>query len=119
MVVFIDKLKVLSSIGWYKEEREMGVELLVSIKIELISSEFNDELNNTIDYAELARLAAAISKQPVQLIETYIHNLRESIIAKYNQYQKIKSVFIRVEKTQIFQANLQYEGVGIETLYIL
>ena len=119
MVVFIDKLKVLSSIGWYEQEREMGVELFISIRIELNSSVFNDKLNYTIDYAEIARLAFEISKQPVQLIETYIHNLKESIIANYNQAQKIKSIFIRVEKPQIFQSNLQYEGVGVETLYIL
>ncbi len=119
MVVFIDKLKVLSSVGWYVEEREIGVELIVSIRIELNSSVISDDLNDTVDYAEIARLAVEISKQPVQLIETYIHNLKTSILERYAKTRSIKSIFIKIEKPQIFQSNLQYEGVGIEALYIL
>lgn len=119
MVVFVDKLVVQSKIGWFEEERNSGTELRVSIRIDINSSVFGDELSETIDYAEIAHLANAVSKKPIKLIETYIEQLKDAILFNYKHIKQISSIFIRVEKEQIFQNNLQFQAVGIEQLYIL
>ncbi|HWH01177.1 MAG TPA: dihydroneopterin aldolase, partial [Pilimelia sp.] len=70
--------------GVYPAEREHGQEFVVdvSLELDLAAAARTDAVADTVHYGELAdRLAAIVSGQPVQLIETLAGRLADACLA--------------------------------------
>ncbi len=101
--VFIEKMKVHVKCGVYREERELGVQAEVSVKV--TSDEF-------VDYQELHSLILRVSAQTFTYIEDFQDKLLDEIKNKWNP----KKVIIKVAKVSIpFQHS--FERAGVELIW--
>jgi len=101
--VFIEGLKLYLKCGVYKEERELGVQTRVSVKV---ASE------GFVDYQELYNLILSTSQRAY----TYLEDFQEAILKEVVERWKPNRVFIRVEKLTVpFQHS--FEGAGVELVW--
>ncbi len=110
--IFIDQQLVHSNIGYFEIERLVGVELAISVRVILKSSELSDDLINSLDYSTLSKIIAAESKKSMELLET----LGENILDRLEQMGIAghQSTWLKIEKKQMLQSGLQAKGFGIE-----
>jgi dihydroneopterin aldolase len=110
--IFIDQQLVHSNIGYFEIERLVGVELAISVRVTLKSSELSDDLINSLDYSTLSKIIAAESKKSMELLETLgeniLNRLEQMVIAGH------QSTWLKIEKKQMLQSGLQAKGFGIE-----
>ncbi len=98
--VFIEKAKVHLKCGVYKEERELGVQVEVSVRVK--SDEF-------VDYQELYNLILKASSFTYTYLEDFMKSLNRLIIDKFNP----KEIIIVACKLSVpFQHS--FERVGVE-----
>ncbi len=99
--VFIERLKLYLKCGVYEEEKSLGVQVELDVKV--TSSEF-------VDYQQLYLTVLEISKNTFTYIEEFEEKLLEKIIDKWNP----ESVIIRVVKLSIpFQHSFERAGVEL------
>ncbi|MDO4302081.1 MAG: 2-amino-4-hydroxy-6-hydroxymethyldihydropteridine diphosphokinase [Clostridia bacterium] len=95
--ITIDSLDCYGRHGVLKEENILGQRFFISCEMETdfeISCE-NDDINNTVNYAEAAELITSYVKNNIfKLIETLASKLADEILTKFN----VKSVNIKIEK---------------------
>jgi dihydroneopterin aldolase len=110
--VFIDQQLVHSNIGYFEIERIVGVELYISLRVMIKSSEISDDINNSLDYSTLSQIVAEESKKSMELLET----LGENILTRIEQLGIVehKSTWIKIEKKQMLQKGFRAQGFGIE-----
>lgn len=88
----------LSGFGYHgvlPEERKNGQEFSVDVTLIVESPTVNDDLKNTVNYAEIADLVHGfIAGKPVDLIET----LADLIADRIYEYQLVKAVEVTVNK---------------------
>ncbi|TLU67252.1 dihydroneopterin aldolase [Thalassotalea litorea] len=85
-IIFIEGLKVNTTIGYYDWEKKIKQLLVFDIKLatDIRHAAKNDELAKTIDYAEVSELVDEFcQKNPVDLLETLGQRLVETLQAKY------------------------------------
>ncbi len=85
--------------GVFDAEREDGQEFVVDVVLGLDTrpAAASDDLNATVDYAELAeRLAAEVSADPVDLIETLAQRLADLCL----HHAQVAEVDVTVHKPQ-------------------
>ena len=61
ILVSVQKYHIFLPIGWYEEEIKVKTEVLIDVEIEYGASQVHDDLNSTIDYAEINRLIKQLS----------------------------------------------------------
>lgn len=96
-VIVIERMKFHAPIGYYPEEQLLGneIEVTISLAIDELAGEINDELARTINYETVYDLIRESLSQPVHLLETVVTNIMLSIAEKYPTVKKIK---LRVAK---------------------
>ena len=91
-------LEITCIIGIHPHEREheQSIFLDINLDIDFSDSTFSDDINETIDYSNIAELATqlAISKK-YKLIETFCNDLNNLFL---NKYRIIKRSKITVKK---------------------
>lgn len=86
--------------GLFEHERINGQDFFVDVTLEvnLQAASVSDEIEDTINYAEISDLVAAeITSNPVSLIEKLAGRIAERILTSYS---KIDSVMVTVHKPQ-------------------
>ncbi|QDP02283.1 dihydroneopterin aldolase [Thalassotalea sp. PS06] len=108
-IIFIEGLKVHTTIGYYEWEKKIKQLLVFDIDIatDVRPAASNDELAKTIDYAEVSEFVEQFCQEnPVDLLETLGQRLVDSLISKY----QIDWIRIKIAKPgAVEQAN----AVGI------
>jgi len=98
--VFIERAKLHLKCGVYEEERELGVQVEVSVKV-------NSE--SFVDYQELYNLILKASSSTYTYLEDFMKYLNMLIIDKFNP----KEIIITACKLSVpFQHS--FERVGVE-----
>jgi dihydroneopterin aldolase len=99
--VFLKGVKLFAKCGVYREERELGVQLLVDLEV------FSDSF---VDYQELYSLLKDSATKEFTYLEDLHDWLIEQIINKWNP----KEVIIKTVKHSVpFQHS--FEGAGVVT----
>jgi dihydroneopterin aldolase len=92
-------LRVRGFHGVFEHERRAGQDFVVDAVLE-VSTEAaaaSDDLNDTVDYGELAqRLAAVVAGEPVDLIETLVARLADECLAD----PRVEAATVTVHKPQ-------------------
>ena len=109
--IFLENLKVKSNIGVTSKERSKKQPLRFDVQIELKGKKlFKDDINNTIDYAEIEKIITNIAtKNEFKLLET----LGEVIIESIGKQCSFKSIRIKIAKNKIIKST-EFVGVIIE-----
>ena len=98
--VFIEGVRLYLKCGVYKEERDLGVQTQVSVRV--VSEGF-------VDYQELYNLLLKAAEGVYTYLEDFQDSLLEEIINKWNP----KEVIIKTIKLTVpFQHS--FEGAGVE-----
>ncbi|MCU1558841.1 MAG: folB [Microbacteriaceae bacterium] len=77
-------LRVFAFHGVFEEEREAGQEFVIDVKLslDLGPAASSDDVAQTIHYGELAEaIAAAVQRDPVNLIETVAQRIVDLVLA--------------------------------------
>ena len=112
-VIRIDRLELFAHHGWHEEEQTLGQRFLVSLKLELDFTESaeKDSLEETVNYGEAARFAAAeFGRERCRLLETAASRLAEAFLARWKRIQRIS---VTVEKPSA-PIPLSFQSVGVE-----
>lgn len=97
--IVLSGLTVFGRHGVYDHEREAGQEFTVDLRLRLSLEQAaaSDDVTDTVHYGELAkRVAAVVSGDPVNLIET----LAERIAAVALADRRVQNVSVTVHKPQ-------------------
>ena len=91
--------------GAYQSEHTYEQPFKVSIWVELVHNQFNDELSKTINYADLQNVAHNViaNSPPIKLLETMISKMFEEI----SQNKLVRKILIRIQKPE---AKLPHQG---------
>jgi len=82
--------------GVLESERERGQKFIVDVELRLNLSKLNDDLNKTVNYAQVAMVINdQITGKPQKLIETLAENIAVKIL---KDFKKVKSVKVIVHK---------------------
>lgn len=96
--VYLENCRFKSNHGVFDEEKIIGgefvVDLIVSANFE--SSILEDDLDGTVNYAELYQLVASEMSTPSKLLEHLAGRIMKSI---FNRFPTVNSIQIKVCKT--------------------
>ncbi len=109
----INRLKLFARHGVFEQERELGnkFEVTVHLQYPIDSAMQNDDLNETINYAEVVDLIQEVMASPSKLLEHVAFRLHSAII---NRYPSVTGGSIRVAKLNPpIQAEMQDVTVKI------
>lgn len=101
--IFLSGLKVKTHIGVTQEERDKLQELKIDVNIQLKNNnQFkNDDLSETIDYAEIEKIISHItSTNKFKLLES----LGEIIIKKIKEEYLIQEIELKISKNKILDS---------------
>lgn len=74
-------LRAFAHHGVFDHERENGQEFIVDLDVRIPLGGLNDDVNNTINYGTLADdVVAAVSSEPVDLIETVAERIAAVVL---------------------------------------
>lgn len=87
-IIFIKALKITTCIGVYEWEKAIPQSLVLDLQlapqVAFSTDTLSDELNQTIDYAEIIHwLKEWIPQQKIQLIETLADTIAKTLLQKY------------------------------------
>lgn len=110
--VFIKGLSIQTTIGFFEWEKEIKQTLVINVAMgwNTASAALNDELNKTLDYAEISvDIERFANENPVDLIETLAERLASHLLTQYN----IPWLKLSIDKPNAVH-NAQTVGVEIE-----
>jgi dihydroneopterin aldolase len=74
-------LRAFAHHGVFDHERENGQEFIIDLDVRIPLGGLNDDVNNTINYGTLADdVVAAVSSEPVDLIETVAERIAAVVL---------------------------------------
>lgn len=87
----ISGLQILAKIGVYAWEQQILQPLLLDLSIPLDVKHCDDDLANTVDYAELCRgITNLVTSKPYALIETVAEDVAQFVKTSYPMVEKLK-----------------------------
>lgn len=112
--IIIENLTVFAYHGVLEEERKLGQKFIISVEMEsdLRTASTTDNLENTINYAEVCSLITEYSaKNPCRLIEAAAEQLAMLLLT---EYETVSSVTVTIKKPWApIMLPLDYAGVTI------
>lgn len=99
--------------GVFEEERKLGQRFYVDLELELDlrKAGINDDLNETVNYAEIHELAKEIvEKKSFKLIEALAEHIASSVL---DTYTMVDALTVRVIKPHP-PFDIHFEGVTVE-----
>lgn len=95
--ILIDNLRIYAFHGVLPQEREVGNDYVITLEIEYpIEKAFeSDDINDTLNYAEVAETVKEVMKQPSNLLE---HVAGRIIKALSERYALIESITLSIRK---------------------
>jgi dihydroneopterin aldolase len=113
ILVSVQKYHIFLPIGWYEEEIKVKTEVFIDVEIQYETSQVHDDLNNTIDYAEIHRLLKQLSVSSYRLLESFGEVFIKQISQRYSHLD-VKFIIIRIHKPQILERNSSCEAQFVE-----
>jgi len=84
--VSIDDIRIFAFHGLYPEERILGNWYILDVFMESdVTSDFSDDIANTIDYSQIYAICKQIMAIPVDLLETVAENIAQKIRAEISE----------------------------------
>ena len=111
-IVFLDSQEVQSPIGVHEFERKAGVELLISVKVQLRHAPDMDHIYHTLDYTKLVDIVNEVSSHERQLLETLAFDIAATLHKDFES--GIENIHIRIEKPYIPHKGYKAKACGIE-----
>lgn len=94
-IIEIDRLRVRAFHGVLPQETQVGNIFLVSAGVEFPYKYLSDELNDTVNYAEIIDLIKAEMAIPSKLIEQVASRIHHAIV---NRWENITGGYVKIEK---------------------
>lgn len=91
----IDRLRVRAFHGVLPQETRVGNIFMVSVGIEFPYKYMSDELDDTVNYAEIIDVIKAEMAIPSKLIEHVASRIHNALIARWSQ---ISGGYVKIEK---------------------
>ena len=97
--IYLEAIRVKAPVGVSKVERMAGSQLsiTVGIKRSLVEAGESDQLEKSIDYAEIHRKVQDCLSEPCQLLETVGIRIRDSLFSSYPEVKKIRLEIRKLE----------------------
>lgn len=109
-------MKFYARHGVMKQETEVGawftVDLCLQVGIE--KAALSDDLNDTLNYADVYQCLKETMNQPSKLVETAAGRIAEALFERFHQ---IKALTIRVIKDNPPVGGCECAGFGVELSY--
>ena len=97
--------------GVLENERKRGQKFLVDVELYLPLKNLNDQLNKTVNYAEVAQVVSdQITGESRMLVETLAEDIAKQIL---KEFKKIKKVKVTVHKPNA-PIPLKFKDVSVE-----
>jgi len=110
-VIRISGIEAKGFHGVLEKERRRGQKFLVDVELYLPLKNLNDQLNKTVNYAEVAQVVKnQITGEPRMLIETLAEGIAREIL---KEFKKIKRVKVVVHKPNA-PIPLKFKDVSVE-----
>lgn len=110
-VIKISGIEAKGFHGVLEKERKRGQKFLVDVELYLPLKNLNDQLNKTVNYAEVAQVVKnQITGEPRMLIETLAEGIAREIL---KEFKKIKRVKVVVHKPNA-PIPLKFKDVSVE-----
>jgi dihydroneopterin aldolase len=94
--IVIEGISVKGLHGVLQIEKEKKQKFLVDVELNLNLENLQDNLKNTVDYAEVSKIVEKhITGESVSLIETLAEKIAQNIMNEFNQ---VNSVLVRIHK---------------------
>ena len=113
MTIFIDNLKLYAHHGVLSQERLVGAEFLVSVRVDCRTDEracVHDSLEGTISYADLCQEIRQEMAIPSRLLEHAAARIARHIL---NTHASAREVWVRLTKCNP-PMSADCEGAGVE-----
>ena len=111
-VISIEGIEVFAHHGVLPLERERGQRFLIDVRMELSSVPGEDDLESTVDYAEVAsRVADLATVTRYDLIETLASHIGSSLL----DYGRVRAISVTVKKPEA-PMPVPVECVGVTIL---
>ena len=92
-VIKISGIEAKGFHGVLEKERKRGQKFLVDVEFHLSLRNLNDQLNKTVNYAEVAQVAKnLITGEPRQLIESLAEDIAKQILKEFKKIKKVKVI---------------------------
>lgn len=97
--IYIRDLRISATHGYYSFEKEKNQTFIVSITVHVSEWSSEDSLADTLNYESLREIAiGTLFRSPKNLLETLVEEIAEKILT----LPKVQSVFVSLEKPDIF-----------------
>lgn len=86
-LIFIDRLRLYAYHGVLEQERRVGGEFLVSLRVHynIMRAMQSDDVADTLNYADLCQLVVSQMKQPSALLEHVAGRIAMAVFDRYPQ----------------------------------
>lgn len=85
MEILINRIRVRAFHGVFAQERKVGQEFEVSLRLEVSGYDGSDDLDKTVNYAEVIETVKEQMKEPSALIEHVGTRISKAVRAKFPQ----------------------------------
>ncbi len=113
ILVSVQKYHIFLPVGWYEDEIRIKTEVFIDLEVQYESSKINDDLSNTIDYAEIHRLLKKMALNEYKLLESFGEKCLLEIQEKFKSLH-LKYAKIRITKPQILEFGSSCSGQTVE-----
>src|SRR5438477_6757202 len=94
-IIGFERMKFHAAVGTFPEEKILGNEIEIEMRIQISNGDPHDNLKETIDYSEIYEVVANVMKEEMDLLETVADKVVEVLAQKFASAQKI---WIKVAK---------------------
>lgn len=96
-IIALEGMEFHAHHGVYPEERKTGRTFIVDVYLEVDTSNaaITDELNDTVDYADVFEIVKQIMETPLNLLE---HVVEKILVTVLNHSARVQEVKVRVSK---------------------
>lgn len=115
--VFIDRMRVYARHGVMDQERVVGADFEVSLRVDYDYSHAldSDELDDTISYADLCDIVRREMAVPSKLLEHVAGRMAKAVISSYPQAKRVGVKVVKLNPPM----GADCDGAGVEVEFSL
>lgn len=96
LIISLNNVRFRAYHGLFPEERQKGNDFVVNMQVSYVpKSGTIESLEDTIDYATLFDIINTVMQSPVDLLETLVQKIAQSV---HQQFPQVKQINVSVEK---------------------
>lgn len=114
VVINIDRLRLFAHHGVMEQERRVGNEFEVTLRIKYPSDVPRDSIDATLNYAEAVDVVREVMAEPAQLLEHVAWRISEALRRRFPAIEAIETAIVKL-RPPIEGAELA--GVGVTYIW--